>query len=305
MTRPDTSPTHIRTPGGPAVEINPGDRVAFTIAREVIRTEEGVLGDTIVYVRDEAGREHEVPHRIQVMSRIEVWPAEPEPGIVAVGTGRGSDPTGKPDGSLLFERFLDQKRAGADSPYPVVTVEHPLADRVARAFSIYERVRAGDWGVIVNLFPEKVADPDVARAALRRLARDRGATGTTEPYNVNVIDLGEGYFTVTGPLAEIRSALDLYHRVQMGQWSEVMWACPPADHFDHDLVNDVRVRHQKDGAWPDHVRAYIGIAQATEAARVAYHVYKKLDDHPGEPSFSLLAGPVEVVVENRDTGETK
>lgn len=276
MTRPDTPPAQVREPGGRSpVEINPGDQVAFTVSGEVVRLDEGFVGPVVV-VRDDTGREHEVPYKVQAASRIEVWPAATDESAPAPAG------TGKPDDDPL---------------YPVVAVEHPLADRIARAFSTYECVRSGDWGAIVSIFPEKLTAPDLTREALRRLARDLGATGTTEPYKVRLVDQGENYFTVTGPTTEIRAALDLYHRVQMGQWSEVMWACPPADAFVHDVVNDVRVRHAKDGAWPDHLRAYIGIAQAPEAARAAYHVHQMLDKGGRVPTFSLNDGPVVVTID--------
>lgn len=289
---------NVREPGSSdPIEINPGDKVAFVIEGEVVRLEEGTVGDVTVIVRDERGHEIQVPYRVQRDARIEVQPA----AIVAVGTGRGSDNVSNAGLDSVFGRFLDKVQADAAAdPHPYVFVDHPLADRVVRAFSIYERVRAGDWGAIVDIFPEKVLDADVAREALRRLGRDLGATGTTEPYAVQVIDEGEGYFIVIGPIPEIRSALDLYHRVQMGQWSEIMWACPPAGPMDHDMVNDVRVRHQVDGSWPDHSRGYIGIAGAPEPARVAYHVHQMLDEGGRKPTFSLTDGPVAVTLDGVD-----
>lgn len=285
---------NVREPGSnEPIEINPGDHASFVIEGEVVRLEEGTVGDVTVIVRDERGHEIQVPYRVQRDARIEVQPA--------IGTGRGSDIFFNTENDPLFGRFLDKARAdAAANPHPVVTVEHPLADQVFRAFGLWQRIAEGDWGAIIDIFPEKVLDADTAREALRRLGRDLGATGAKTDSDVKLTDAGEGFFTVTGPISEIRSALDLYHRVQMGQWSVVVWACPPAGHFDHDIVNDVRVRHQVPGVWPEHIRAYIGIAQAPESARAAYHVHQMLYEGGRTPTFSLTDGPVHVTVNGVD-----
>lgn len=156
---------------------------------------------------------------------------------------------------------------------------------VRAALALYGHVQAGRWSAVVDLTADRFTDAAAAGAELDRLAPPAGdVDGWPEPSVVG------DEVTFDGDPALLRSALDLYTRVLLGQFGELAWST--GNGALSDACNSVRATYQRAGAWPAHPRGSWSIAgpSAPREAQVAYDAWKLLGG--GVAGRPLLTGSV-------------
>lgn len=146
-----------------------------------------------------------------------------------------------------------------------------MARIVTDAVSLYVQVHAGHWAAAVTLTADNFTDPKAAGDALDALAVD--------PFAITAPDLHAQGDQVTFDDAErplVRSALDLYMRILLGQFDQVAWSTNNGSLSD--ACDQVRLHHQRAHVWPQYPRSSWSIAgdHAPRDAQIAYDAWKLL-----------------------------
>lgn len=180
---------------------------------------------------------------------------------------------------------------------PAVQLTHPDVELLTGAPTLYEAVLAGRWSVVADLCSEHLSDPAAAAAQLERL----GETARTSTYYpgpgggfATSHDAATHTLTWHTEAAEAARVLDLFSRVWMGQWGELVWTTGAATVLDPSVAVQVRGEFQIGDLWPVYP-AYRSIASSSPAARLAYSAYCVLDRRP-QPTFTPENGRLQVDV---------
>lgn len=148
---------------------------------------------------------------------------------------------------------------------------------VQDALELYTAVLGGRWSAAVDVCVDCFADPDAARRELDALAvapmDPVDPVTAVAPFSTSVS--GDSV-TFAGDVRMLRSALDLYTRVLLGQFGEVAWATGNGALTEATAM--VRATHQRQGAWPVYAQASWSVAGASapRRAQVAYDAWKLL-----------------------------
>jgi hypothetical protein len=178
----------------------------------------------------------------------------------------------------------------------VVSVRHHDAALLQQAVVLYTDVCRGHWEAVAELCAADLGDPDGAASDLQDLAQRHPVPAGGIPV-ISIELVADDEIRLHGGRAAVMQALDLFSRVQCGQWHEASdTALGGWPHSVGDELQDIRVRHQAPEAFgARNPRASIGIGGAPAGAKLAYHVWKQLGDGTAaKPTFSI--GPLEVLV---------
>jgi hypothetical protein len=161
-----------------------------------------------------------------------------------------------------------------------------------RAWRTHCALLDGNWGILAVETPGCWIDPEGAAAAF-------AATGdaTIGDPGGTLCWPGPDEATFTGRLAALVSAIEVWQRIQIGQFGHAGVAYGTG--WAHgDELNELRNRHGTPGAWPARPGESWGVAHARNdvAVTVAYDIWKLLGG--GVPGRVLLSGvPLDVGIE--------
>lgn len=165
-----------------------------------------------------------------------------------------------------------------------------MSSILKEAARLQEQVGAGKWGTaLVELVGDGFRDPEAARVAFDALGV-RQVAESPGPSTVTVEHSGPADCIWHGERPRLVSMLDLYMRVQCGQFYELAWHSMTSGlpYEVGDELSRLRMEHQREEAWPMAVTASWGIANSRvpDKARVAYDVWKLLGGGvEGRPLF--------------------